>query len=65
MGRHGVVEMDLDDKMGREGKTETGIDEEEDGDGMVDLSKGKNVLMKSDMTGNVDAISRQIKTTLA
>ena len=41
MGRDGVVETGLDDKMGREGKKETCIDEEEDGDGMVDLSKGK------------------------
>ena len=41
MGRDGVVEMDLDYKMEREGKKETCIDEEEDGDGMVDLSKGK------------------------
>ena len=30
MGRDGVVETDLDDKIGREGKKETGIDEEED-----------------------------------
>ena len=35
------METDLDDKMGMEGKTETDMDEEEDGDGMVDLSKGK------------------------
>jgi hypothetical protein len=41
VGGPGVVETDLDDKIGMEGKTETDMDEEEDGDGMVDLSNGK------------------------